>query len=205
MAPDPYAAYVAVDKKGRARVVRLPAADDPMIARVSAILDRDQMFVDTLNEYYADFYARMDKPYDDWRAYAYTEQVALDSINRSSTLKKILGGIAVLGGIFMDPRDDHGVKDILILGGIAAVQSGFEDDKEKGIHRAALSELADSFEGDVTPLLVDVDGKVVQLTGSAEAQFTKWRQLLREIAATDQPLPADINVLPGVVPEVVQP
>ena len=206
MAPDPYAAYLATGKKGRTRVERLPAADDPMIVRISAIRDRDHMFVDTLNEYYADFYARLDKPYDDWRAYSYTEQVALDSINRASTLKKILGGIAVLGGILMDPRDDPaGVKDILILGGIAAVQSGFEDGKEGGIHKAALTELADSFEGEVTPLLVDVDGKVVQLTGSAEAQFTKWRQLLQEIAATDQPLPADINILPTAPAEVVQP
>jgi len=205
MSPDPYAAYLAAGKKGRTRVERLPATDDPMIVRISAIRDRDHMFVDTLNEYYADFYARMDKPYDDWRAYSYTEQAALDSINRESTLKKILGGIAVLGGILMDPRDDHGVKDILILGGIAAVQSGFEDGKEGGIHKAALSELADSFEGEVTPLLVDVDGKVVQLTGSAEAQFTQWRQLLQEIAATDQPLPADINILPTAPAEVVQP
>jgi hypothetical protein len=176
-----------------------------MIARISAIRDRDHMFVDTLNEYYADFYARMDKPYDDWRAYSYTEQAALDSINRASTLKKILGGIAILGGILMDPKDDHGVKDVLILGGIAAVQSGFEDGKEGGIHKAALTELADSFEGEVTPLLVDVDGKVVQLTGSAETQFTKWRQLLQEIAATDQPLPADINLLPAAPVEVAQP
>jgi hypothetical protein len=205
MAPDPYAAYLAAGKKGSTRVERLPAADDPMIVRISAIRDRDHMFVDTLNEYYADFYARMDKPYDDWRAYSYTEQAALDSINRESTLKKVLGGIAVLGGILMDPRDDHGVKDVLILGGIAAVQSGFEDGKEGGIHKAALTELADSFEGEVTPLLVDVDGKVVQLTGSAEAQFTKWRQLLQEIAATDQPLPTDINLLPAAPVEVAQP
>jgi hypothetical protein len=206
MAPDPYAGYLATGKGGRARVERLPAADDPMIARVSAIRDRDQMFVDTLNEYYADFYARMDKPYDDWRAYSYTEQVALDSINRASTLKKILGGIAILGGILMDPRSDPGgIKDVLILGGIAAVQSGFEDGKEGGIHKAALTELADSFEGEVAPLLVDVDGKVVHLTGSAEAQFTKWRQLLQEIAATDKPLPADINLLPMAPAEVVQP
>ena len=56
----------------------------------------------------------------------------------------------------------------MILGGIAAIDAGFKDDKEKGIHKASLSELADSFEGEMTPLLVDVDGKVVQLTGSAE-------------------------------------
>jgi hypothetical protein len=206
MAKDPYEAYVITDGKGRSRVERLPAADDPMIARIAAIRERDQMFVDTLNEYYADFYARMDKPYDDWRSYSYTEQVALDSIRRASTLKKILGGIAVLGGILLDPRDDPaGIKDVLILGGIAAVQAGFEDAKEGGIHRAALSELADSFEGEVTPLLVDVDGKVVQLAGSAEAQFAQWRELLRGIAETDAPLPTDINLVPTAPAETVQP
>ena len=106
MAHDPYAAYLAVEKKGRARVERLPAADDPMIARISAIRDRDHMFVDTLNEYYADFYARMDRPYDDWRAYSYTEQVALDSINRASLWKKIGGAIAVVAGVVMSQGDN---------------------------------------------------------------------------------------------------
>jgi hypothetical protein len=105
----------------------------------------------------------------------------------------------------MDPRNDHGVKDVLILGGIAAVQAGFEDSKEGGIHKAALTELADSFEGEVTPLLVDVDGKVVQLTGSAEAQFAQWRQLLKDIVATDAPLPADINLVPMAPAEAAKP
>ena len=112
MAPDPYAGYLATGRKGRARVERLPAADDPMIARIAAIRDRDHMFVDTLNEYYADFYARLDKPYDDWRAYSYTEQVALDSINRAATLKKILGGIAM----FLAATQRHHVSvDVLVV------------------------------------------------------------------------------------------
>jgi hypothetical protein len=206
MSPDPYAGYLATDGKGRAKVVRLPAADDPMILRVSAIRERDHMFVDTLNEFYNDFYARMDRPYDDWRAYSYEEQKALDAINRGSMLKKILGVAAVVGGILMDPREDMGgIKDVMILGGIAAIHAGFEDGKESGIHKAALSELADSFEGEVTPLLVDVDGRVVQLSGSAEVQFNQWRKLLLEIAATDAPLPADINLVPMAPGEQVKP
>jgi len=206
MSADPYASYLATDRKGRSSVVRLPAADDPMILRISAIRERDHMFVDTLNEFYNDFYARMDRPYDDWRAYSYEEQKALDSVNRNSLLMKILGGVAVLGGILMDPREgDYGTKDVLILGGIAAINAGFEKGKDAGIHKAALSELADSFEGELTPLLVDVDGKVVQLTGSAEVQFNKWRELLHQIAGTDAPLPTDINVVPMAPGEVVQP
>ena len=206
MSTNPYASYLRTDGKGRSSVVRLPAADDPMILRISAIRERDHMFVDTLNEFYNDFYARMDRPYDDWRAYSYEEQKALDSVNRNSLLMKILGGVAVLGGILMDPREgDYGTKDVLILGGIAAINAGFEKGKDAGIHKAALSELADSFEGELTPLLVDVDGKVVQLTGSAEVQFNKWRELLHQIAGTDAPLPTDINVVPMAPGEVVQP
>jgi hypothetical protein len=201
---DPFATYLATDKKGRTSAVRLPAADDPLVGRIEAVHARDQMFVDTLNEYYSDFYARMGKAYDDWRAYSYQEQLALDSINRSSLIKKLLGAAAILGGLMLDPRDDHGTKDVLILGGIAAVQSGFQDDKEKGIHKAALTELADSFEGDVKPLLVDVDGKVTQLRGSAESQFAQWRELLRRIAHTDAALPSDINVVPAP-PETMPP
>jgi hypothetical protein len=204
MAPHRYGGYVQTDGKGRSRVVRLPATDDPMMARIAAVRERDDRFVDTLNEYYGDFYARMDKPYDDWRSYSYEEQAALDAINRKSTLKKVLGGIAILGGLLMDPTDDHGVKDVLVIGGIAAVQSGFEDGSEKGIHKAALTELADSFEGEVTPLVLDVDGKVVQLSGNAEEQFRGWRDLLARIAATDEP-PQDINEVTAVPAEAPQP
>jgi hypothetical protein len=206
MAPDPFASYVATDRSGATTIVRLPAADDPMLARVRAVRERDHMLIDTLNEFYADFYARMDKPYDDWRAYSYEEQKSLDSIERNSLIKKIGGFIAVAAGIFLlDPRDDHGMKDVMILGGIAAIDAGFKQDKDKDIHKASLSELADSFEGEITPLLVDVDGKVVQLTGSAEGQYQKWRELLQQIAETDAPLPNDINVLPMAPAEVVKP
>jgi hypothetical protein len=206
MAPDPFASYVATDRSGSTTIVRLPATDDPMLARVRAVRERDHMLIDTLNEFYADFYARMDKPYDDWRAYSYEEQKSLDSIERNSLIKKIGGAIAVLAGVFLlDPRDDHGAKDVMILGGIAAIDAGFKQDKDKDIHKASLSELADSFEGEITPLLVDVDGKVVQLTGSAEGQYQKWRDLLQQIAETDAPLPNDINVLPMAPAEVVKP
>jgi uncharacterized membrane protein len=62
------------------------------------------------------------------------------------------------------------------------------------MHKAALQELAESFGADVTELVVDVDGKTVELEGSAEAQFEQWRALLRQIARTDAALPEDINV-----------
>jgi len=41
---------------------------------------------------------------------------------------------------------------------------------------------------------VDVEGRTLQLTGSAEQQYAEWRQLLRQLYENETGLPAD----PGV-------
>ncbi len=209
VAPDAFAGHLKTGDDGKVRLVRLPAQDDPMLARVESIRQRDGMFVDTLNEYYAGFVDRMAKPYDDWRAYSYEEQTALDRIRRQSRLKTILGAIAILGGAMIDDdRDDDGdrdtgtgaIKDVLIAGGSIAVQAGLQQGQEAGIHKAALHELAASFEAEVAPLLVDVEGQTLRLSGTAESQFTQWRRMLREIFSHETGLPADPNA-PVVKPQ----
>jgi hypothetical protein len=195
-APDTFGPYLQTDRKGRYKVSRLPSADDPMMLRLELIRERDDMFVDTLNEYYSDFFARMDKPYDDWRANSYTEQAAYDSLNKSGNLKKILGIAAIAAGIFVpaNSRAASDAKTIAIIAGTAAVQSGFKDSADSQIHKSALEELAESFGADVSELVVDVDGRIIELKGSAEEQFQQWRALLKEIAFADVALPVDINV-----------
>jgi hypothetical protein len=202
-APDTFGPYLDSGKKGHYEIVRLPDEADPMLARLGMIRQRDDMFVDTLNEYYSDFYARMDPVYDEWRANSYVEQSNYDDINKKKWAKWILGGLAVLGGI-VAPGDGRGadgdVREIAMIGGVAAIQSGFQDKAEQQIHKAALEELAESFGADVSELIVDVDGRVVQLKGSAEAQFEQWRGLLKQIATADTALPEDINVRSAPAP-----
>lgn len=211
IAPDAFAAYLKTGNDGRVSLVRLPAAEDPMLQRVTSIRDRDGMFVDTLNEFYAGFVDRMAKPYDDWRAYSFEEQMALDKIRRESRLKTILGAIAIIGGAMIDDDGDNdgdrdtasgGIKDVLIAGGAIAVQAGLEQGKEAGVHKAAIRELAESFEAEVAPLLVDVEGQTLRLSGTAEAQFGQWRQMLRDIFAHETGVPTDPNA-PLTVPAPV--
>jgi hypothetical protein len=208
-APDTFGPYLKSDRKGRYKVARLPAENDPMLRRLGLIRERDDMFVDTLNEYYSDFFARMDKPYDDYRANSYTEQAAYDSLNKSGNLKKILGIAAIAAGIFVPASSRAGAdaKTVAMIAGTAAVQSGFKDSADSQIHKAALEELAESFGADVSELVVDVDGRIVGLKGSAEEQFQQWRTLLKEIAFADVALPVDINVtaVPALPAEAVSP
>jgi hypothetical protein len=196
LAPQAFEGYLRADGKGRRQVVRLPAADDPMVERIARIRQRDDLFIDTLNEHYADFYARMDKAYDDWRGYSYEEQMAADAIKRESTAKTVGGILVGVVGLLLGDSHDRGrqvLGDAAVIGGMAMVQSGLQKREEAKIHSAALRELGASLDSEVTPLLVDVEGQTMRLTGSAETQFATWRRMLRELFATETGAPVDPN------------
>lgn len=202
LAPVAFADYLKREGSGRYGLQRLPADGDPMVRRVSDIRERDQMLVDTLNDHYLSFYERMGMPYANWRQRSYDEQAALDKINRESTLKKILGGAAVIAGMVMSGNDSQGGRmagDIALLGGLATLAAGSQQAQEKAMHEAALRELATQVDGEVAPLVVEVEGQQLKLTGSAEKQFTEWRDLLHRVFAIEMGLPGDPNA-PVVVP-----
>ncbi len=71
------------------------------------------------------------------------------------------------------------------LGGAAAIKSGYDRSADTQIHEDAIRELDDSFEAEVAPMVVEVEGHTVKLTGSAEQQYRSWRRLLREIYASE--------------------
>jgi hypothetical protein len=154
------------------------------------------MFVDTLNDYYLSFYERMGTHYASWRHDSYEEQAALDKISRESKLKQILGGAAMIAGIVMSGSDSRGTGvagDLVMLGGYAALQAGSRQAQEKTLHVSALKELASAFDGEVAPLLVEVEGHQLRLAGSAEQQFTEWRELLGKVFSIETGAPVDPN------------
>ena len=193
--PEAFAPYLKNEGSGRFGLARLPAGEDPMVRRISSIRDRDQMLVDTLNDHYLAFYEQMSGPYANWKMYSYDEQSALDRIHRESMWKKILGGAALLTGMLMSPDsyNEAALRDAALLGGGMLMQSGFQKAQEKGVHQAALKELATSFDGDVSPMLVEVEGQQLKLTGPAETQFAAWRGLLRDVLSLETGVSTDPN------------
>jgi hypothetical protein len=156
------------------------------------------MLADTLNDHYGLFHERIDESYGNWRRYAYEEQRALDSIRKQSGLRTFLGGLAIVGAILMDPDSSGGqaARDVLIITGTEVIRSGINLSREARIHAAALGELGESLDGEVEPMLVEVESKTVKLSGSAEAQYATWRELLRGLLATERGLPVDPNAPP---------
>lgn len=191
--PAAYGSYLEKDRKGLTVVSRLPSDDDPMMVRIAEIRERDYMFIDALTEHYTTFEAQMGVPYDNFRRFSYEELQAKKEIKRAARKRKILGAVAILGGVLMEPDDytEASVREAAIIAGSMAIQSGMAKAQEAKMHVEALRELGASFDAEVAPLLVDVEGQTLRLTGSVETQFEEWRKLLHDIFQTETGLPVD--------------
>ncbi len=189
LSPYAYGDYLSQDRKGRYKVLKLPAADDPMMSRLAKVQEREYMLVDTLDEFYARFHADMKLPYDNWRRYTYDEILALEELQASARKRYLAGAAMVLGGILIDKNSNSRAQSSVGVGaaiaGLYTIKSGWDKSKETQLHKDALEELDSSLDAEIAPLVIDVEGRVVELTGSMEEQYTQWRRILQEIYAAE--------------------
>ncbi len=200
MAPSVFGDYIETDRKGRTEVVRLPAEGDPMVARLERIRERDALFLDTLNEHYANFYDGIALPYADWREASREAELEYKRLRRSALLRGLAGVamVAVAAEIDSGDANDSGterrtrrtLKNYAIMSGIETAASSFGRLAEARLQRQSIAELSDSFGAEAAPMVVDVQGQTRRLSGTAAAQYDQWRELLREINERETGFPA---------------
>lgn len=185
LAPYAFQDYLQADKKGLYQVTRLPADNDPLLLRMERIRERDYALLDTVNEYYSLFADNMQEPYTNWRRYSYSELEAKDEARRSALTRKLLGAAAIVGGLVVGSESNTYVGRAAatgaIFGGAYAIKSGFDRGAEVKLHSESLKQLGESFQAEVQPMVVEVEGRTLQLTGTAEEQYREWRRLLKEL------------------------
>jgi hypothetical protein len=199
LAPEALGGYVQEDttsKPALKRVVRLPATNDPVAQRVERIRERDAGVIDTLDGYYTGFSEQMQQAYGDFRRTSYDEIDKEDRARSSARTRTVLGAAAVLAAILVPSSCNSQASCDLesvaryagTAGGIAGFLSGLQKYADARTHAQAFGELARSMEAEVSEQVVDVEGRSLRLTGSAEEQYRQWREMLREYR-TEQAVP----------------
>jgi hypothetical protein len=84
-----------------------------------------------------------------------------------------------------------------IAGGVAGVISGYKKREEAKIHTESIKEISGSFQTEAAPLVVDVEGRTLRLTGTAEEQYAEWRRLLHELYKEETGLVPTAPVAPA--------
>ncbi len=185
LSPDAFAGHLKYDRRGRVDLNRLPALDDPMMTRVNRIKQSEYLFIDTVDQHYGNFYQRMGPSYDQWRRFSYEEVLALDKVKRSARMRALAGLAGVVGGAMIsdgaNTRIERAVGNATIGAGIYGLKQAWDVHKSRTLHTETIDELAESFDAEIQPVVMEVEGEVVKLNGNLENQYQQWRQLLREI------------------------
>ena len=193
MAPDAFGEHLAENENGYLEVQRLPAENDPMVDRLRQIRERDRLVVDTLNEHYANFYYGIALPYEGWRKRTREQSVAYRQSRKSAVQRALIGAAVMAGSMAVDTgsssysgyRAKRIAQTVAIDRGWRTIMDAFQQHRAAGIHREEIKELSESFVAEAAPMVVEVQGESMRLTGTAEAQYESWRKLLRDIYETE--------------------
>ena len=189
LAPDAFKDYISTSRNGQVSVTQLPADNDLIMNRVKLIKTQDELLVDTLDDYYGQFYREMKPSYDEWRYATYEEAVKLRQMKKQAR-GRLLGGVALIaGGLYAGSESNTWAGNAAtagaVVGGIGAIKSGLDRLKQAEIHEQALKELTQSLGMEITPNILEIEGRTIELKGSADKQFETWRDILREIYAEE--------------------
>jgi hypothetical protein len=170
-----YDDYVERSPSGLVALKRLPAADDPMMLNVRKVRDREFMFIDTLDGYYAEYSRRIQPTYQTWRKTTYGDAIARLNINEQKQGRSVVGVLGVVGGLLGGPATFSAVA-----AGADLLKDGVRRTDAAMMHGEALREISEAMEGEVVPHTITLENETLELSGTVERQYAQLRRILRD-------------------------
>jgi len=206
LSPEAFSDYVEQDRNGVYELRRLPAANDPQFERTLLVREREYLFIETLNEHYLDFYQDSRDSYDGWREFAREESIAIRELQRSSRWRTGLGIAGIVASVLYGANSDGDfsdriLRDAMMYMGMDMIRTGAVRRQEKQLHTASLEELSASFEDEVKPMVVEIEGTQHRFTGTAEVQYEEWRELLRQLYLSETGFVPEVDIYTEALPE----
>jgi hypothetical protein len=214
LSPEAFSGYVAEGRGGQYTINRLPAVDDPQFDRTQRVRQRERLFLETLDQHYDKFANDARTPYDSWREYSREESIEVHELQKSAHWRTGMGVATILASIVYGNNSgnnsfsDRVVRDAMMYMGMEILRTSATRREEKRLHTETLEELASSFEDQIKPVVVEVQGEQHRLVGTEEAQYQEWRDLLRRIFQSESGfVPEEVAIYnePEVAPAVVAP
>jgi hypothetical protein len=203
-APEAFSDYIAEGHNGILTIERLPAENDSILERISMIRDRDYLYVDTMQDYYDVFSREMHLPYQDFRRASYDSVVKARQLRKRGNRQIIAGIAGIIGGIYGRFNSGSwmafdGSTAAAAAGGYALKQ-GLETKQRAAEQTERVAEMGSSLEAVIAPQVIALEDRSVTLTGTVEAQYAQWREMLHRIYEQERTLPnATAEQQPGTI------
>ncbi len=157
LSPESFSEYLAHDRTGALNLLSLPAKEDPLFNRVEKIRQSEYLFADAVDAHYENLFRQLGPTYAWWRHYSYELIVGNEKLEQIDATRG-----ATRGSWY-------------------AMERIYKTYKESKMNEDALRELALSFDNETRPIVTNIAGKVIELSGTLDMQYDEWRRIMREI------------------------
>lgn len=188
LSPDEFGDSI-VASNGRYQIQYIPTRDGSDWARIESIQTREDAFVDVVQKYYTEF---VDKIVDDYRQWQYDSFPIAREIRiakRNRAIQGVAGTVLLVASVAAatdgaaddgDGSAELGTKVGAAIGSSLLISSFVQNARRKAAVDE-INELGGSLHNSLKPTRVDLNGKVVTLSGTVHDQFTQWRTMLTEM------------------------
>ena len=163
LVPGAFAGMLSISDNGW-RLDRLPADNDPMLARISRVRNQEYLFCDAIDEQHSDLAMRVAPTYKLWRRASAEQALWLEQYEER-----------------VNGRSNNAGD-----GRFARMQEHYAAYRSYRIQEQALEELAQAFENESQQTMLKTSSQVIRLEGTLAAQYDEWRQILRNIFILEQ-------------------
>ena len=157
LSPASFSGYLADAQDGELKLLSLPARDDPLLSRVDKIRQGEYLFTDGVDAQYELLFRQLGPTYAWWRHYSYELIIGNEKLEQIDATRG-----ATRGSWY-------------------AMERIYKTYKESKMNEDALRELTLSFDNETRPLVTQIAGKVIELSGTLDMQYDEWRRILRDI------------------------
>jgi len=112
----------------------------------------------------------------------------MDRLAADSRRNMIMGVAAIIGGLAATQSNNAAAyysSPVILASGGWLIKEAFDNGDERQLHIEALAELGNSLEMEIAPQTIELEERTITLSGSVEAQYEQWRELLADIYASE--------------------
>ncbi|MXW54381.1 MAG: hypothetical protein F4X44_03645 [Gammaproteobacteria bacterium] len=178
-----------VASNGRYQIQYIPSRGGPDWTRIESIQTREDAFLEVVEKYYSQFVEDIGDEYHQWQLDSFPIAREIRIAKRNRAIQGVAGTVLLVASVAAaadgaaddgDSSAELGTKVGAAIGGSLIVSSFMQNARRKAAVDE-INELGGSLHNSLKPTRVDLNGKVVTLSGTVHDQFTQWRAMLTEM------------------------
>jgi len=193
--------YDSVDfTNGKYELGFVPASNDPMFLRAQNVQLKDLAFRNEMQKHYIGFSDDMEESYRIWQEAALKASKSKREAEARAATQALLGTIMMVAAASSasnntDPYDVNYGAIAAATVGAGLLVSAVGSAQEAKIHESTINEISLSFDGEIAPKVVEMEGLEVKLEGSIENQFSQWQTVLGNIYESESSQTNEFEIL----------